>query len=165
MENSGAQLYVKPVGFVQRSVPGTGLGTVLAGARSDTVIQTARTNLGAAAVYHDSTADGCGVAFLEGYRMRFNMVASGSLSCGTNVMRHEFGHNMGLNHGGATGDGDAPFGRGFGGASTVMAGNGNPFYSSPNLYTYELGIRMGIENDTDAVRAINMHAPSAAALR
>lgn len=154
LENSKVNFYVKPAGIIKRQLPGGTLGAVIDVGRSDPVIQTARTNLAADAVYYEGTEEGCGLAWVNS--SAYNMFAAGSLNCGTTVMRHEFGHNMGLNHAGDPG-GSAPYARGYSamGVHTVMGGNAISFYSNPRLYTPDLGIPMGIENQVDAARALN----------
>lgn len=116
------------------------------------MIQTTRNQLAADAVYYEGTEEGCGLAWVNADAG--NMIATGSLNCGTTVMRHEFGHNMGLGHADAAG-GSAPYAKGYAPVASVMGGNAIGYYANPRLYTSDLGIAMGIENQADAARALN----------
>jgi hypothetical protein len=156
LDNSRANFYVKPVGLLKRQFQATRLNDVLNIALRDPVVISIRSQLAADAVYYEGTEDGCGVAWLTAGRN--NMIGTGSLACGTTVMRHEFGHNMGLHHGDAPG-GSAPYAKGYSLIKDVMAGNAIPYYSNPYLYTtlpdLAIGLPMGIANVTDSVRALN----------
>jgi hypothetical protein len=90
------------------------------------------------------------------------MIGSGSINCSTAVMRHEFGHNMGLHHGG---EGGAYYGQGYSPVATIMGGNAIAYYSTPRRYTSDYGIPMGIVNRIDAVRAMNEFSATVAAYR
>lgn len=156
LDNSRANFYVKPVGLLKRQFQATTLNDVLNVALRDPLVASTRTQLAADAVYYEGTEDGCGVAWLTAGK--YNMIGTGSLACGTTVMRHEFGHNMGLHHGDAPG-GSAPYAKGYSLIKDVMGGNAIPYYSNPYLYTtlpdLAIGLPMGIANVTDSVRAIN----------
>ncbi|MEC7119520.1 MAG: zinc-dependent metalloprotease family protein, partial [Pseudomonadota bacterium] len=152
LQNSRANFYVKAVGIMKRQLQGGTLGTVLPAARPDNVIQTRRNEVAADAVYYEGTESGCGLAYINAPATW--MVGTGSLNCGTTVMRHEFGHNMGLDHAGEDG-GSAPYAKGFGPIKTVMGGNAIPYFANPRLFTQDFGLKMGIEDEVDAVRAMN----------
>jgi metalloprotease StcE-like protein/reprolysin-like metallo-peptidase family M12B len=154
LENSRVNFYVKAVGIIKRQLPGGTLEAVIDVGRRDLVIQTTRLLLGADAVYYEGTEAGCGLGWINA--SAYNMIAAGSLNCGTTVMRHEFGHNMGLVHADDSG-GSAPYAKGYSafGLNTIMGGNAIGFYSNPRIYSSELGIPLGIENQVDAVRALN----------
>lgn len=154
LQNSLVNFYVKAVGYIQHELQGDTLGDVINYGRTDTVVQSQRDALKADAVYYEGTEDGCGLAWVNQYPSKYNMIGSGSLNCGTTVMRHEFGHNMGLNHGG---EGSAPrvYAQGYTLLATIMGGNAIPYYSSPNLYTKDVGIPMGIVDQIDETRALN----------
>lgn len=156
-ENSFANFYVKIAGWLQRELPGDTLGDALYAGRSDTVVQTARNTTLADAVYYEGTEEGCGLAFLNQYTSSYNMIGSGSLNCGTTVMRHEFGHNMGLAHGGEA-TYSFPYAQGYSLLATVMAGNAIPYFSTPKVYTQDFGLALGIDNQADAVRMLNQNA-------
>ncbi|MEI2456155.1 metalloendopeptidase CpaA [Lysobacter firmicutimachus] len=157
LENSRVNFYVKAVGMIKRQFQATTLGDILNVALKDSVVSSTRTQLAADAVYYEGTEEGCGLAWVNA--SRDNMIGSGSLGCGTTVMRHEFGHNMGLNHGDDASGGSAPYAKGYSLISDIMGGNAIPYYSNPNLYTTDTevatGLPMGIANVTDSVRAMN----------
>ncbi|WP_161786058.1 metalloendopeptidase CpaA [Lysobacter antibioticus] len=157
LENSKANFYVKAVGLLKRQFVANTLGDVLSIALKDPVVISTRSQLAADAVYYEGTEEGCGLAWLTAGKNY--MIGTGSLACGTNVMRHEFGHNMGLNHGDSPVGGSAPYAKGYSLIRDVMGGNAIPYYSNPNLYTatsdVALDMPMGIANVTDSVRAMN----------
>ncbi|MBX9404044.1 metalloendopeptidase CpaA [Lysobacter sp. BMK333-48F3] len=165
LENSRANFYVKAVGLLKRQFQATTLGDILNVALKDSVVSSTRSRLAADAVYYEGTEEGCGLAWVSAGRE--SMIGSGSLACGTTVMRHEFGHNMGLNHGDAASGGSAPYAKGYNLIRDIMGGNAIPFYSNPNLYyatpyysytpdtEVAIGLPMGIANVTDSVRAMN----------
>jgi hypothetical protein len=154
LQNSVVNFYVKAVGYFQHELQGDTLGDAINYGRSDTVLQAQRDLLKADAVYYEGTEDGCGLAWVNQNPSKYNMLGSGSLNCGTTVMRHEFGHNMGLNHGG---EGSLPriYAQGYTLLATIMGGNAIPFYSTPNLYTQDIGMPMGIVDQIDETRALN----------
>lgn len=152
LENSRANFRLKMVGLMQHRDQGATLGDALTRLRDDAVVQGERSRLKADAIYYEGAEDGCGLAWVNS--SAYNMVASGSIHCGTTVMRHEFGHNMGLSHGGE-GGGSTPYATGYSLLSTVMGGNGIPYYSTPLIHDATLGIPMGVPNKIDAVRAMN----------
>lgn len=156
-ENSFANFYVKIAGWLQRELPGDTLGDALSAGRTDTIVQNARNTAAADAVYYEGTESGCGLAYMNQYPNSYYMIGTGSLNCGTTVMRHEFGHNMGLNHGGEPSQA-FPWAQGYTLLATVMGGNAIPYYSTPKLYTQDFGLAMGIDNQIDAVRMLNQNA-------
>lgn len=161
LENSGANFRLRQADIVKiKAAPGwKALGDPLYALRSDPEVQQLRDKLHADAIYYTGTEEGCGLAWVRS--SAFNMVATGSINCGTTVMRHEFGHNMGLSHGGE----GSNYAQGYTKVSSIMAGNAIPFYATPYRYTEDYGIPMGIENQFDAVRAINEFSATVAAYR
>lgn len=161
LENSGVNFRLRQADIVKiKAAPGwKALGDPLSALRSDPEVQQLRDKLHADAIYYTGTEEGCGLAWVRS--SAFNMVATGSVNCGTTVMRHEFGHNMGLNHGGE----GSNYAQGYTKVSSIMAGNAIPFYATPYRYTEDYGIPMGIENQFDAVRAINEFSATVAAYR
>ncbi|TFZ51019.1 hypothetical protein E5C26_11685 [Serratia proteamaculans] len=127
--------------------------------RSDPTVQGWRDSLKADGIYYEGTEDGCGLAWVRS--SAFNMVASGSINCGTTVMRHELGHNMGLNHA----DSGGSYNQGYSLVRSIMGGNTIPYYSTPHRYTQDYGIPMGIVDKVDAVRAMNEFSATVAAYR
>ena len=160
LENSRANFRLRMVGLMQHRDQGATLGDALNKLRTDAVVQNERRRLKADAIYYEGAESGCGLAWVNSTPSAFNMVASGSIACGTTVMRHEFGHNMGLSHGGDVGS--PVYAVGYSLLSTVMGGNGIPYYATPALYDSQLGVAMGVPQRIDAVRAMNEHAETVA---
>ncbi|WP_394208774.1 zinc-dependent metalloprotease family protein [Enterovibrio calviensis] len=129
------------------------LGDALRALRTDSVAQQRRDALKADAIYYEGTESGCGLAWVKS--SRFNMVATGSLNCGTNVMRHELGHNMGLNHGVLTPDVARTIAVGYSAERTVMGGNAIPYFSTPEKLSPTTKLPLGFENQIDGVKAMN----------
>ncbi|MGI4779016.1 MAG: zinc-dependent metalloprotease family protein [Janthinobacterium lividum] len=152
LENSDTNFRLKMVGLMQHRDQGATLNDAVVRLRDDSVVQNERKRLGADAVYYEGAEKGCGLAWVNS--SAYNMVATGSISCGTTVMRHEFGHNMGLSHGGEAG-GSTPYATGYTLISDIMGGNSIPYFSTPALYEPTLGVAMGIAGKIDSVRAMN----------
>ncbi|HWO25588.1 MAG TPA: zinc-dependent metalloprotease family protein [Kofleriaceae bacterium] len=165
LENSGVNFRIKLVGMSMITAPDTwkALGDPLSALRSDTNAQTLRDRAKADAIYYEGTEEGCGLAWVKA--SAFNMVATGSLNCGTTVMRHEFGHNMGLNHGVSTENTNGQYAVGYNPVTDAMGGNASPYYSTPLRYTEQYGIPMGVAGQVDGVRAMNEFSATVAAYR
>ncbi len=163
-ENSLANFYLKVAAVIKQEMPGDTLGDALSILRSDSVVQNQRNLLAADAVYYEGTEEGCGLAYVNQYPSAYNMAGTGSLNCGTTVMRHEFGHNMGLNHGGERST-ELPYAQGYSKLATVMGGNAIPYFSTPKLYTRDLGLALGIENQIDEVRMLNQNSAAVSQFR
>ena len=161
LENSRANFRLRMVGLMQHRDQGATLGDALTRLRDDAVVQSERNRLKADAIYYEGAEEGCGLAWINVGASAYNMVATGSTACGTTVMRHEFGHNMGLSHGGEVG-GSAVYATGYSLLSTIMGGNGIPFYSTPNVYDTSLGLALGVPGKVDAVRAMNERSEAVA---
>jgi len=153
LENSGANFRIRMVGLTNFDSPDEWetLGDVLREIRTNTQAQALRDGVNADFIYYEGTERGCGLAYVRS--SSFNAIGSGALGCPTRVMRHEFGHNMGLAHGVLVGT-DGRFARGYSVVGSIMGGNQIPFFSTPRRFTAE-GIPMGIENQIDGVRAMN----------
>lgn len=163
-ENSLANFYLRVAGVMKQEMPGDTLGDALSALRSESNVQNQRNQLAADAVYYEGTEEGCGLAYVNQYPSAYNMAGTGSLNCGTTVMRHEFGHNMGLNHGGEP-SAAFPYAQGYTKLATVMGGNAIPYYSTPKLYSKDLGLALGIDNQIDAVRMLNQNAAAVSQFR
>lgn len=161
LENSGANFRYRMRGLNKIIAKDSwkALGDPLRDLRSDPIVQGWRDSLKADGVYYEGTEDGCGLAWVKANS--FNMVATGSINCGTTVMRHELGHNMGLQHAGESNS----YNQGYGLLGTIMGGNALPYYATPYRYTLDYGIPMGIPNKIDAVRAMNEFSSTVAAYR
>ncbi|USH04809.1 hypothetical protein K6Q96_24205 [Grimontia kaedaensis] len=153
--NSGANFRFRMVSLEKFQTPDTWLrlGDVLREIRSNPVAQQRRDALKADAIYYEGTESGCGLAYVKS--SRFNMVASGSLNCDTNVMRHELGHNMGLNHGVLTPDLARSIAVGYSAERTVMGGNAIPYFSTPEKLSPNTKLPLGFDNQIDGVKAMN----------
>ncbi|HVK50473.1 MAG TPA: hypothetical protein VM469_01885 [Pseudoxanthomonas sp.] len=162
LENSGANFRYRLAAL--RAFPALAnwkeLAHPLAELRSNATAQAWRNAARADGIYYEGSEAGCGLAWVNADQ--FSMVATGSISCGTTVMRHEMGHNMSLYHGGTPGAG---YRQGYLPAHTVMAGNAVPYYATPTRLSQEDGIWMGIANQYDAVRAMNEKSAQVAAYR
>ncbi|WP_413501982.1 M12 family metallo-peptidase [Serratia proteamaculans] len=161
LENSGANFRYRMRGLRQVIAKDNwkSLGDPLGELRSDPTVQGWRDSLKADGIYYEGTEDGCGLAWVRS--SAFNMVATGSINCGTTVMRHELGHNMGLNHA----DTGSSYNKGYSLVRSIMGGNAIPYYSTPLRYTQDYGIPMGIVDKIDAVRAMNEFSATVAAYR
>ncbi|MGO4703138.1 M12 family metallo-peptidase [Dyella sp. 2RAB6] len=151
LENSGAnfRFRAKSIRKIEASSSWKDLGGPLRDLRDHPRAQAWRNELRADGIYYVGTEEGCGLAWI--HSSADYMVATGSTNCGTTVMRHELGHNMGLAHGGESSSynqGDVRFG-------TIMAGNGIPFYATPDRYDPATGIPLGTPDRIDATRAMN----------
>lgn len=163
LENSGANFRFRMRGLreIEAKAHWKVLGEPLSELRSDPIVQGWRDEVKADGIYYEGTEDGCGLAYLNRQPSAFNMVATGSINCGTTVMRHELGHNMGLSHGG---EGQS-YHQGYAPVRTIMGGNAIPYYSTPYRYTSDYGIPMGIVDKYDAVRAMNEVSSAVSAFR
>ena len=162
-ENSNAQFYIRDVGYLEYRIPvSTKLGDITGAGRDDKMIQNERNRVKADAVYYQGNEEGCGLAWVNKSPLAYNMLGTSSTNCGLSVMRHEFGHNMGVDHN----DSNDPA-RGFAHplGSTIMGGNSLPFFSSPTLYHPKYGYRLGLANKTDALSMINKNVPVVAQFR
>ncbi|MDE1463979.1 zinc-dependent metalloprotease family protein [Spartinivicinus poritis] len=165
LENSGANFRLRMVGLkkIQAKSHWQKLGDPLRELRNDELVQSWRNELNADAIYYEGTEDGCGLAWVRA--SSYNMVGTGSINCGTTVMRHEFGHNMSLNHGVDHGDTNGNYAVGYNVVKSVMGGNAIPFYATPKRFSEAHGIPMGIEGQIDAVRAMNEFSSKVASYR
>lgn len=153
MANSGAKVRFQLAGFLEVPNLGSTLGEALKLAASHSMIQSERNRVAADAVYYEGVESGCGLAWMNATPNAYYMVATGSLNCGTNVMRHELGHNMGLDHGNGV-------------VATVMSGNATPFFATPHRFDATLGVPLSQGASVpDEVSAINKNARAVASFR
>ncbi|CNL06672.1 hypothetical protein [Yersinia aleksiciae] len=160
LENSGANFRYRAVDIRQVAAKAhwRELGHPLNELREDLEVQGWRNTLKADGIYYEGTEDGCGLAWLGPSEK--NMVGTGSTNCGTTVMRHELGHNMGIYHGGES----ESYNQGYGLLSTIMAGNDSHYYSTPNRYRADYGIAIGTAKN-NGVRMMNEISAGVAAYR
>lgn len=153
LENSGSRFRFQAAGLMEVLNLGSTLGDALNLGRTNAGIQTERQRLLADAVYYEGTESGCGLAWVNSTPSAFNMLATGSTACGTTVMRHELGHNMGLSHG----NGVVP---------TVMSGNAVPAFATPRRFDSSLGVHLGHGATLpDEVTPMDKNAPAVARFR
>ncbi|WP_161972860.1 zinc-dependent metalloprotease family protein [Enterovibrio baiacu] len=153
--NSHANFRFRFVSIERFQSPSTWLrlGDALSALRSDKTAQDRRNALKADGIYYEGTESGCGLAWVRA--SRFNMVASGTIHCGTTVMRHELGHNMSLNHGVSLPEQASNYNVGYSREGTVMGGNRQPYFSTPELLSPTTKLPLGFEDQIDGVRAMN----------
>lgn len=154
LENSGARFRFQIANLIETPSMGADMGSALSASRTDATLQGERDRVKADAVYHESVEGPyCGLAYVNSNPSAFNMSAVGTIDCGTNVMRHELGHNMGLPHG----DGVVP---------TVMSGNGTPYFATPKRFDATLRVPMGhLATLPDEVTPMDRNAPAVAKFR
>jgi len=153
LENSGARFRFQVANLIEVPTLGADLGEALSRARDNELIQNERSRVQADAVYYEGIESGCGLAWVNSSPNAGNMVGSGSLDCGTTVMRHELGHNMGLNHG----NGINP---------TAMSGNALPYFATPRRVDPVFRLPMGhLATVPDEVTLMDRNAPAVAGFR
>ncbi|MDG2523956.1 hypothetical protein P6166_01085 [Stenotrophomonas sp. HITSZ_GD] len=160
LENSGANFRYRMVGMrpIQPDTNWRTLRDVLPALEARKDVTVPRDELKADVVYYLGTEEGCGLAQS---RARAEVAfATESYGCGTNVMRHELGHVIGLAHSATTG-----YAQGYELAGTIMNGNAIPLYSTTRRFTPDLGMRAGVADLYDAVRAMNERSAEVAAFR
>ncbi len=153
LANSGARFRFQVASLLEVPNLGGELRDALGAMRSHPGIQAERERVMADAVYYEGIEAGCGWAFVNPSPSFFNMAATGSTACGTTVMRHELGHNLGLDHG----NGIVP---------TVMSGNAVPFFATP--MRIEPTLRVPMSQDArvpDEVSIMDKNAPAIARFR
>lgn len=160
-QNSSAQFYLRQAGVISSAVQGENLDKVVSNILDTPAIKNERDRVGADMVYYESKGpdpDYCGMAISAVEPKPDYMAAVGISSCSLAVMRHELGHNFGLQH---HDENMQTIYRGFHHAlgSTAMGGNSLDYYSSPSLYSPKYAVRLGEEGRIDAVALLNRNAP------
>lgn len=161
-QNSNAQFYMRQAGVVNQAIQGKDLYEVMDNILLTPTVLSERNRVGADMVYYKSNEQAkgiCGLGFSSINAPKpDSMVALGLNSCGISVMRHELGHNFGLQH---YNDDQDTIHRGFNHilGSTAMGGNNLNYYSSPKLYSPKYAVRLGEAGKIDAVSLLNKNAP------
>jgi len=171
LENSGAEVRVRLVGMKQIAAQRGWSDTdaVRVALNRNAEVLRWRDELKADLIHYEgverrsgSDSTVCGTA--SGFLGASYPVSTGSATCGTKTLRHELGHQLNLSHANQ----ESLFGgRGYAPAATIMSpdGGSRPFYSTPNRYTQDYGMPMGIRRKYDAVDTLNATAPVAADYR
>jgi len=153
---SGTKLRLQTAGFMQHTEISTRAGHNLEMIRNNQVIQTERNRLNADAIYFEGAFSGvCGLAWVNTYPNANYMTAVGSTGCGTGIMAHEFGHNMGLPHNGSS-------------VNSVMSTTYGPKFqfANPKILTLPLGVALGFDStNPDEVSLINKNAAAVSNFR
>lgn len=165
LENSGANYRFRMVALEVIDSPDEweALGDALSGLRDNEYAQGLRNQYNADGIYYEGTESGCGLAYVRA--SAYNMVATGSLNCGTTVMRHELGHNMSLNHGISEPDESTSYAVGYSTEKTVMGGNQQGFFATPYRISPRTQLPLGFIDKIDAVRAMDEFSHTVAAYR
>lgn len=161
LENSGANFRCRSVGIKEVTAKKHWKELIhpLSELRSDPTVQNWRNTLKADGVYYEGVENNYGGQAYVKPNADY-MIGVGSIDAPTTVMRHELGHNMGINHGGESNS----YAQGNSALRTIMGGNDIPYYSTPHRYTPD-GQPLGIENKIDAVRAMNEFSSTVAGYR
>ncbi|MDA5537039.1 hypothetical protein HB976_18400 [Yersinia mollaretii] len=184
LENSGANFRYRMVGLREIAAKADWINMygMLDNLRKDPLVQEWLDSLKADGVYYVGTEEGTGHGWLnnvfhpedstEGIDEtiipdpinlmdRIYMVSVGPITSDPEVMRHELGHNMGLRdrYGCNPNIQECEL------VATIMNQMWTPYYSTPDHYTADYGIPMGIPGKFDDVLAMNKISPAVAAYR
>ncbi|VUD69271.1 Endo-1,4-beta-xylanase A [Thalassocella blandensis] len=166
-KNTGIDINLRLAGTMHKNIAGADMGEVLGKIRVNADIARKRDEVGADFVTQLHRTGACGLGYVAvSAAWAFNVVGP---NCGGQVLAHELGHNMGLNHSrkqGNQGGSNYRYGLGYGvvnSFATTMAYPGVfntswvPKFSSPAFKCRGLqcGIWPGNANEADASLALN----------
>ncbi len=165
---SKVDLSLRIVDTVNYNVTGSSMNDVLENARTDSWINEKREAVGADFVSVVHETGNCGIAYMAIHSAwAYSVVGS---DCGNaNVLAHELGHNMGLNHSRAQGDTEGArykyaLGHGVSNSfGTLMTyywtynGKSATVFSNPDIDCYgnSCGVEEGEADQADAAKALN----------
>lgn len=166
-KNTGVDINLRLAGTMHKNIAGADMGEVLGKIRVDAAIAKKRDEVGADFVTQLHRTGACGLGYVAvSAPWAFNVVGP---NCGGQVLAHELGHNMGLNHSrkqGNQGGSNFRYGLGYGvvnSFATTMAypavfnTSWVPKFSSPasKCRGIQCGIWPGNANEADASLALN----------
>lgn len=165
--NTGVQINLRLAGTMHYNIAGADMGEVLGKIRVDGNINARRDQVGADFVTQLHRTGACGLGYVAvDANWAYNVVGP---NCGAQVLAHELGHNMGLNHSRKQGNDSGSnyrYGLGYGVQNvfaTTMAYPGEfntswvPNFSSPafSCRGHACGIWPGNWDEADASLALN----------
>ncbi|WP_145492316.1 zinc-dependent metalloprotease family protein [Yersinia aleksiciae] len=166
LENSGANFRFRMVGLreIEAKDYWTDMLGMLENLQNDSLVQRWRDDLKADGVYYVGTEAGCGRGWMNNVLSPMDskyMFSVGSINCGPEVMRHELGHNMGLDdkYGCDPAQQDCEL------VATIMNDMWVNYYSTPDRYTADHVIPIGILGKFDDVMTMNKMSAVVAAYR
>lgn len=166
LENSGANFRYRVVGLreIAAKADWIDMPGMLENLRKDPLVQRWRDTLKADGIYYVGTEDLCGRGWLNNLLSPMDpmyMVSVGSIICDPEVMRHELGHNMGADdkYGCDPDTQECEL------IATIMNQMWVDYYSTPDRYTADYGIPMGIPDKFDDVLTMNKMSSVVAAYR
>ncbi|CQD37913.1 hypothetical protein [Yersinia mollaretii] len=166
LENSGANFRYRVVGLreIAAKADWIDMPGMLDKLREDLLVQAWRDTLKADGIYYVGTEDLCGRGWLNNFLSPMDpmyMVSVGSIICDPEVMRHELGHNMGADdkYGCDPDTQECEL------IATIMNQMWVDYYSTPDRYTADYGIPMGIAGKFDDVLTMNKMSSVVAAYR
>ena len=181
LENSQVKAYFRQVGYLNYKIPGASVSESLHGGRNDQTVLNEANRVGADGIHYQGTEpqdNGCGLGYINSTPVKLNMISVSRMDCPEQVISHELGHNLGLQHSQqrpldeakrekdiAAGIKRAPldYNYGFenGMVGTLLSYKTVPvriaYYSSPKIFEPKYGVRIGEENKEDGVRRINQN--------
>ncbi|WP_145560527.1 hypothetical protein [Yersinia mollaretii] len=166
LENSGANFRYRVVGLreIAAKADWSNMPDVLDRLREDPLVQSWRDFLKADGIYYVGTEEGTGHGWLNDVLSPMDpmyMVSVAPISSDPEVMRHELGHNMGADDKYNCNPDKEECEL----VATIMNQMWVDYYSTPDRYTADYGIPMGIPGKFDDVLTMNNMSSVVAAYR